>query len=117
MRRGHSDAPSEWCLITAAHNLLRLWRSGQTIVDPFLVFLRRVLWNNKNPSSLGEGVFATPWILKHVMVTHAGGGIGGEPQIAALEPRGEAYIAGFLPEEEFEEHKRNIAGLEDSIGD
>lgn len=29
MRRGHSAARSEWCLITATHNLLKLWRSGQ----------------------------------------------------------------------------------------
>lgn len=29
MRRGHRAARSEWRLITAAHNLLKLWRSGQ----------------------------------------------------------------------------------------
>jgi len=28
MRRGHRAAQSEWRLITAAHNLLKLWRSG-----------------------------------------------------------------------------------------
>jgi len=29
MRRGHAAARSEWRLMTAAHNLLKLWRSGQ----------------------------------------------------------------------------------------
>lgn len=29
MRRGHKAAQSEWRLIAAAHNLLKLWRSGQ----------------------------------------------------------------------------------------
>ena len=29
MRRGHSAVQSEWRLIAATHNLLKLWRSGE----------------------------------------------------------------------------------------
>jgi transposase len=31
MRRGHGAARSEWLLIAATHNLLKLWRSGQAV--------------------------------------------------------------------------------------
>ena len=46
--------------------------SGQPIADPFLSFLRRVLWPKRLPM-LAEGVFATLWTLNHAIATHPGG--------------------------------------------
>ncbi len=89
--------------------------SGRKIADPFLAFIKRVLWSDKNPHSVGEAVFATLWTLRHVIKTHAGGGIGGEPQIAVLVPEGQGFNARFLSEDELEEHKQHIQETETSI--
>lgn len=88
--------------------------SGQEISDPFLAFIRKMFWKNSFPT-LGDGIFATLWTLLHVIETNAKGGIGGNPQIAILEPRGEGYLARMLPEERLEEHKQNIQEMETHI--
>lgn len=90
--------------------------SGRTIADPFLAFLKRVLWNESFPNTVGEAVFATLWTLQHVIRTHARGGIGGDPQIAVLKPKGQGYIAEFLTNDDLEEHRLNIKGAEAAIG-
>lgn len=39
--------------------------SGQNIADPFLAFLKRILWSD-HPPSLGERRFAAAWTIHHV---------------------------------------------------
>src|SRR5208282_5567849 len=46
--------------------------SGQTIADPFLAFLKRVLWKEREPT-VAEGRFAAAWTLTHVIRTNPGG--------------------------------------------
>lgn len=41
--------------------------SGQAIADPFLSFIRRVLWNGKAPSNIADGIFAVTWTLHYVV--------------------------------------------------
>jgi hypothetical protein len=43
--------------------------SGQMIADPFLSFIRRVLWENKAPTNLADGIFAVAWTIQHVVKT------------------------------------------------
>jgi len=60
--------------------------SGQMIADPFLAFLRRVLWKSTEPT-LAEGRLAAVWTIDHVRRTHPGG-VGGDIQLASLVPKG-----------------------------
>lgn len=46
--------------------------SGSRRADPFLAFIRRVMWNDRLPH-LAEGEFATYWTLKHAILTDTGG--------------------------------------------
>lgn len=56
--------------------------SGQVIADPFLAFLKRVLWKDSQPS-LAEGRLAAVWTIVHVARTNPGG-VGGPIQLATL---------------------------------
>jgi 20S proteasome alpha/beta subunit len=56
--------------------------SGQNIADPFLAFLKRVLWRDRAPT-VGEGRLAAAWTVHHVSQTNFGG-VGGDLQMATL---------------------------------
>lgn len=45
---------------------------GQPIADPFLAFLKRLLWEKTVPT-LGEGRLAAVWTINHVGLTNPGG--------------------------------------------
>ncbi len=64
--------------------------SGQPIADPFLALLKRLLWNDTEPT-LAEGRLAAVWTIDHVRRTNPGG-VGGEIQLATLEGK-----SGSLP--------------------
>ena len=55
---------------------------GQPIADPFLAFLKRILWKDRQPTVAG-GRFAAAWTVKHVSETIPGG-VGGNLQMASL---------------------------------
>jgi 20S proteasome alpha/beta subunit len=67
--------------------------SGQAITDPFLGFLRRVLFQGNRPN-LEEGLFAVAWALEHAIELNPGG-INGPAQIAVLtkKPEGLSFTA------------------------
>jgi 20S proteasome alpha/beta subunit len=88
--------------------------SGQALADPFLAFIRRVLWKDGTPN-LNEGIFATLWTLHHAIKTNPGG-ISDPMQIAILDRNGAAWHSRFLGEAEQEEHYRSIGDLEDYLG-
>jgi 20S proteasome alpha/beta subunit len=56
--------------------------SGQPIADPFLAFLKRILWKEREPS-VSEGRFAAAWTIDHVIHTNPGG-VAGPLQMATL---------------------------------
>jgi len=88
--------------------------SGQTLVDPFLGFIRKVFWRDGMPS-LKEGIFATIWALQHAIELNPGG-INGPIDVAILEYVNEPKIAArFLTDQEIEEHTNNINDLENRI--
>lgn len=81
--------------------------SGQPIADPFLAFLRRVIWSNSQPT-VAEGKLVASWTIDHVCKTNPGG-VGGAVQMMVL-PRGGNVIE--LSDNEAEEHKQQAAGAE-----
>ena len=59
--------------------------SGDFQADPFLAFVKRVVWNDKQPKAIDDGVFGVLWALQHVIEVNAGLGVGGRPVIATLQ--------------------------------
>jgi 20S proteasome alpha/beta subunit len=88
--------------------------SGQFIADPFLAFLKRVLWGRDEPT-LAEGRLVAIWTIDHVRRTNAGG-VAGEIQVASLVAKG-----GNLPEvevlspEDTQEHLQRVASAEGAL--
>jgi 20S proteasome alpha/beta subunit len=56
--------------------------SGQAMADPYLAFLRRILWKDRRPT-VAEGRLVAAWTIRHVSQT-AVGFVGGPIQLATL---------------------------------
>jgi 20S proteasome alpha/beta subunit len=84
--------------------------SGQLIADPFLAFLRRLLWPGRAPS-LQEGIFSVLWTLVHAIATNPGG-VAGPTQIVTLT---KDCKAAEVPDGELEEHRQAIDGAEKAL--
>jgi hypothetical protein len=65
--------------------------SGQTLADPFLAFINRVLWKGEKPS-LEMGRLGVYWTLNHV-INYAPMGVGGKIRIATLSKTGNSWAA------------------------
>lgn len=87
--------------------------SGQVLTDPFLGFMRKLLWNSGKPS-LEEGIFATYWCLQHAIEVNAGG-INGPIDIAVLKNEGGKPIAKYLSPEELQGYGDSVKELEKHI--
>ena len=84
--------------------------SGQTIADPFLAFLKRLLWPQRLPN-VAEGRLAAVWTIAHVTHTNPGG-VGGDIQLWVL-PRAPAQqmpTPREIPQAEIQEHLVQISG-------
>jgi 20S proteasome alpha/beta subunit len=66
--------------------------SGQMTADPFLAFIRELLWEGKQPTLL-QGMFAAHWTLHHAIRTSPGG-VAGPIHLAVLEKNGKARELG-----------------------
>jgi 20S proteasome alpha/beta subunit len=90
----------------------RLWYvslgSGQAIADPFLGFIREVMWHDGLPSTR-EAAFAVTWTLSHAIKLNPGG-INGPIQIATLAYDKGKLTARELTEEEVELHQQSVDG-------
>jgi len=79
---GETGAPEE-----ATHELCCVaLGSGQPIADPFLAFMKRILWSDHAPS-LAEARLVAAWTIRHVVQTNPGG-VGGELQMWTLSVKG-----------------------------
>jgi hypothetical protein len=87
--------------------------SGQALADPFLAFIRRIIWKGASPN-LNKGIFASLWTLHHAIKTNPGG-ISEPMQIAILERTGSSWHSRVLDEEEQQEHFRGIERLEEYL--
>jgi hypothetical protein len=97
----------------ATHNLpFVAIGSGRAIADPFLAFIRRVLWKGQCPS-IAQGTFAAVWTLSHAIKT-APGGIGDPIQLMFLErQQGDHWKCRELQSTELHEHQEAVAAAED----
>lgn len=90
--------------------------SGQTIADPFLALLRRLLWSSTEPT-LAEGRLAAVWTIDHVRRTNAGG-VGGDIQLATLESQaGKTAMptVSVASGQDIEEHLQSVSLAEQAL--
>lgn len=84
--------------------------SGQAIADPFLAFLKRLIWA-QTPPTLAEGKLVATWTIDHVCKTNPGG-VGGAVQLMVLTKGGGIVeISGA----ELNEHSQQANGAEQAM--
>ena len=86
--------------------------SGQSLADPFLAFVSRVLWNNVLPD-VKIGRFGLYWVLDHTL-KHAPGLVGPPIRLATLNKRNDRWIAS--ESDDYQEAQQFIASIEARIG-
>lgn len=89
--------------------------SGQQIADPFLAFIRRVVWKEQSPN-LNEAIFAAIWTVHHAIETNTGG-IDKPIQAMILKKIDSDWTAQELTNEEINEHFESVNGMEEYISD
>ena len=86
--------------------------SGQSLADPFLAFVSRVLWKNTLPD-VKSGRFGLYWALAHT-IKYAPGLVGPPIRLATLSKRENAWVAS--ENEDYQEAEQFIASMEARIG-
>ena len=89
--------------------------SGDFQADPFLAFVKRVVWNDRQPDAIDDGVFGVLWALQHVIEVNGGLGVGGSPVIAALQLVDELWEADIRKGPLLDQHLQRIAGAENAM--
>ena len=89
--------------------------SGDFQADPFLAFVKRVVWDDKQPEAIDDGVFGVLWAMQHVIEVNAGLGVGGSPVIATLQLVDELWEADIRKGPLLDQHLQRIAGAENSM--
>ncbi len=79
--------------------------SGSTYADPFLAFLRKNLWSNKEPKNVGQAVLAAIWTLDYVIEFDPTGSVGGNVQVATLTKVDDTWKAQMVSENIIPEHR------------
>jgi hypothetical protein len=82
---------------------------GQATADPFLAFIRRVFWREREPNT-ADGIFAATWTLRHAIDTSPGG-VADPIQVMVLEDG----KVRELDSKELDEHEQNVELLEEHI--
>ena len=89
--------------------------SGQKEADPFLAFVKRVAWNDRQPRTVKQGIVGVLWALQHVIRVNPGRGVGGEISIGVLERTQGEWQASVQKEERLGLYKGNIESAERSL--
>ena len=87
--------------------------SGQILAEPFLAFIKRVLWDDEVPN-VKNAIFGVFWTLSHA-IKCAPGNVGLPINIATLQKRGGQWKAEILDEEILQEQEQHIGVVEDRI--
>jgi 20S proteasome alpha/beta subunit len=88
--------------------------SGQPIADPFLAFLKRLVWNTTEPT-VAEGKLVAVWTLDHVRRTNPGG-VGGGIQLGVIQRTdGALPVVEMLSELDIGEHEQRVQSAEASL--
>ena len=92
--------------------------SGQPIADPFLAFIRRVVWCMR-PPTIQDGILAAVWTLRHAIETNPGG-IAEPMSIVVLkrekDQKGKDDFTAreFVPDE-LDEHREAVEDAESQL--
>lgn len=86
---------------------------GQTLADPFLAFVSRVLWRKREPT-VATGIVGVCWALQHALQL-APGGVGEPMRIAVLRKMGDDWKARILDETELQQQRQHIWEIENRI--
>lgn len=91
---------------------------GQPQADPFLSFIRRVIWKDGAPVTIGDGIFAAAWTLRYVLETSPGG-VGGPGQMMVLKPseEGNSWIAEEISDVNLDIHFEAVTDIEKYISE
>lgn len=94
--------------------------SGQMIADPFLAFIRRVVWCMKTPT-VQDGIFSAVWTLRHAVETNPGG-IAEPIEIVVLQKakndKGkEEFAARELDPNQLAEHLEAVKSAENKLAE
>lgn len=89
--------------------------SGDFQADPFLAFVKRVVWNDKQPAAIEDGVLGVLWTLQHVIEVNGGLGVGGSPVIATLQKIEEHWEADIRRGPLLDQHRQRISDAEKSM--
>lgn len=87
--------------------------SGQFTADPFLAFLRKILWDNQLPD-LGTGILSAVWTVRHAIETSPGG-VAEPMQVVIVHEQTPMNQARELNDSELGEHLEIIERLEQTI--
>lgn len=89
--------------------------SGSNKADPFLAFVKRILWSDEAPNSTRLGIFGVLWTLQHVSTVSPILGVGEPHWIVVLERQGTHWMATKLGKGELLEHRQAIVEAEDAL--
>lgn len=87
--------------------------SARGIADPFLGFVRHVLWPQGCPT-VPDGIFSAVWTLEHAIDTNAGG-VAAPIQVAVLEQQTDGWKARELADAELRDHRQAVVDAEDAL--
>ena len=89
--------------------------SGQEDADPFLAFVKRVAWNDKQPKTVKQGIVGVLWALRYVSDSSSSIGVGGPFSIGVLEKEQGEWKASVLEEGRLGLYKGAIKSAERSL--
>lgn len=89
--------------------------SGDFQADPFLAFVKRLVWNRSQPTTIDDGVLGVLWALQHVIEVNGGLGVGGSPVIATLQKVESLWEADIRKGPLLDQHLQRIAGAENAV--
>jgi len=87
--------------------------SGQTIIDPFLGFMRDIFWQD-GPPSVQDGVFAATWLLDHAVAVNPGG-VNAPVRISVIEKLKGDWKARLLSDDDLHEHRANQEAAKEAL--
>lgn len=89
--------------------------SGDFQADPFLAFVKRVVWHNQQPEAIEDGILGVLWTLQHVIEVNGGLGVGGSPVVATLQRVDEHWEADTRTGALLDQHRQRIAAAEKTM--
>ena len=89
--------------------------SGQPYADPFVAFVKRVAWQDRQPRTVKQGIVGVLWALQYVSDSSSSIGVGGPFTIGVLEKREGEWQAGVLQGERLDLYRGAIESAERSL--